>query len=175
MIDVFSEEIEIQIKNGITNLYWYKGDLEKCWIKSGVEEEVTKKLFSLVKEDGTKFSKRELMDMLYKELKNANHNRRLEVSRNFVRILVEHKNFVSQEANHKIQIAETCALKLREIIEQQRKDAESKQTNKTNKLKDKQPDYETELSVLENRFYEIEGLDVQRRGYVFEKLFADLM
>lgn len=175
MIDVFNEEIEIHIKNGIANLYWFRGDLEKCWLKSGVDKTTTSNLFSLRKDDNSKFSKRELMDMLYKELRGLEYNRRLEVSRNFVRILVEHKNFVPQDEKHKIQIAETCSLKLLRILEQQRKDAEYNQTIKANAQKTKQFDYESELLSLRERFSEAENLEAQARGYAFETLFVDLM
>ncbi len=37
MFDVFTEEIEIIVKDGLANLYWYKGDLHKAWLRSGVD------------------------------------------------------------------------------------------------------------------------------------------
>jgi hypothetical protein len=40
MFDVFTEEVEILIKDGIANLYWYKGDLRKAWLRSGVSATV---------------------------------------------------------------------------------------------------------------------------------------
>src|SRR4051812_5068048 len=124
MFDVFTEEIEVQIKKGISTLYWYLGDLEKAWLKAGVDKRLTTQLFANRKEDGSKYSKRELMDMLYKNTRENEYNRRLEVSRNFVRFLVEHKNFVPESEKHRIDIAETCALKLREIIQKQREQIE---------------------------------------------------
>ena len=36
MFDVFTEQIEVLIKDGIANLYWYKGDLQKAWLRAGV-------------------------------------------------------------------------------------------------------------------------------------------
>ena len=36
MFDVFTERIEVLIKDGMANLYWYKGDLHKAWLRSGV-------------------------------------------------------------------------------------------------------------------------------------------
>ncbi|WP_233846337.1 hypothetical protein [Paraburkholderia sp. HD33-4] len=36
MFDVFNEEIEVLIKDGLANLYWYKNDLHKAWQRSGV-------------------------------------------------------------------------------------------------------------------------------------------
>ncbi len=37
MIDVFIEEIEVQIRKGISNLYLFIGDLEKAWLKAHFE------------------------------------------------------------------------------------------------------------------------------------------
>lgn len=102
MFDVFTEEIEVQIKRGISNLYWYRGDLKKCWLRAGVDEGLADTLFVKIKEDGGKPSKRELMDFLYQELRSKEYNRRLEVSRNFARILLEHENFVPQDEKHRI-------------------------------------------------------------------------
>ncbi len=84
MFDVFTEEIEVQIKKGISNLYWYLGDLQKAWLRAGVDPILTTRLFSSKQEDGSKLSKRQLMDSLYNEIRNVDYNRRLEVSRNFV-------------------------------------------------------------------------------------------
>ena len=42
MFDVFTEQIEVLIKDGIANLYWYKGDLQKAWLRAGVPSIVTK-------------------------------------------------------------------------------------------------------------------------------------
>lgn len=41
MFDVFTEQIEVLIKDGIANLYWYKGDLQKAWLRAGVSAVVT--------------------------------------------------------------------------------------------------------------------------------------
>lgn len=175
MIDVFTEEIEVQIKKGISNLYWFLGDLEKAWLRAGVDAKLTTKLFSSRQEDGSKHSKRQLMDLLYKIIREANFNRRLEISRNFVRFLVEHKNFVPQSENHRIDIAETASLKLKEIINQQRQEAEYNQQIRKKAKESKQVDYDNELLRVRDMFIEAEKLNGQDRGYAFEKLFVELM
>jgi len=71
MFDVFTEEIEVQIKKGISNLYWYLGDLKKAWLRSGVDERIVERLFSLRHDDKSKLSKRQLMDKLYEELRKS--------------------------------------------------------------------------------------------------------
>ncbi|MDR1895824.1 MAG: hypothetical protein LBR10_03440 [Prevotellaceae bacterium] len=118
MIDVFTEEIEVQIKRGVSNLYWNKEDLRKAWLRSGAEKNVCDRLFSI--KEGRKLTKRELMDSLYAELRTYEYNKRLEISRNFMRVMIEHSNFVPLAEGHKIDIAETCALKLKQIIGEQR-------------------------------------------------------
>tara|TARA_R110002124_G_scaffold76682_1_gene205355 strand:+ start:1452 stop:2360 length:909 start_codon:yes stop_codon:yes gene_type:complete len=174
MIDVFTEEIEVLVKKGISNLYWYLGDLEKAWLRAGVDAKLTSKLFSL-RQDGKKLSKRDLMDLLYKNLRDLDFNRRLEVSRNFVRFIVEHKNFVPQSDGHKIDIAETAALKLREIIDSQRKQADYNQQIKSKAKDSKKLDYESELLRVRDQFLEAEKLSGQKKGYEFEKVFTELM
>jgi hypothetical protein len=62
------------------------------------------------------------MDTLYEQFHNSDFNRRLEISRNFVRFLVELKSFVPQDNRHKIQVGEHCALKLKQIIRDQNKE-----------------------------------------------------
>jgi len=175
MIDVFTEEIEVQIKKGISNLYWFLGDLEKAWLRAGVDNQLSTKLFSLRQPDGSKYSKRQLMDLLYLEIRNSEYNKRLEISRNFVRILVEHKNFVPSSENHRIDIAETCALKLREIIEKQKQQAEYNQHIIRRATEAKKADYHSELLRVRDMFIEAERMIGQERGYAFEKLFVELM
>jgi hypothetical protein len=175
MFDVFTEEIEVQIKKGISNLYWYLGDLEKAWLRAGVDNNLTSKLFATKQEDGNKSSKRQLMDLLYREIRNVDYNRRLEISRNFVRFLIEHKNFVPINDNHKIGIAETCALKLKEIIEQQRQQFEYNQQIRKKVKEAKTIDYYSELLRVRDQFMEAEKLEGQKRGYAFEKLVIELM
>ncbi|MDQ2768924.1 MAG: restriction endonuclease [Bacteroidota bacterium] len=175
MFDVFTDELEVQIKKGIANLYWFLGDLEKAWLRAGVDNKLTTKIFSQRQEDGSKFSKRQLMDLLYKDIRNTDFNRRLEISRNFVRFLVEHKNFVPASENHRIDIAETCALKLREIINKQKKEFEYNQQTKKRPNIAKPIDYHSELLRVRDQFLEAESKSGQDRGYAFEKVFVELM
>lgn len=174
MFDVFTEEIEVQIKRGISNLYWYLGDLQKAWLRAGVDKELADKLFASKHDDGRKFTKRELMDLLYINIRNIDYNRRLEISRNFVRFLIEHKNFVPVKENHRIDIAETCALKLREIVDKQRASAENQQITNISK-KNGEKDYHSQLSEIQAKFLDANNLTGQERGYAFEKLFVELM
>ncbi len=175
MIDIWNEEIEILIKEGITNLYWYLGDLQKSWLRAGVDDLLSNKLFALKTEDGKKFTKRQLMDELYSNLRTIDFNKRLEISRNFVRFLVEHQNFVPQNEGHRIEKAEKVALKLREIIEKQRKEKEYKTSIKTKAEEVKKRDYYSELQVIQDWFIEIQNLKPQERGFKLEKLFVELM
>lgn len=175
MFDVFTEEIEVQIKKGISNLYWYLGDLKKAWLRSGVGESLTNTLFALRHPDGTKLSKRQLMDKLYEELRIKEYNKRLEVSRNFVRLLVEHSNFVPISDGHKIDIAESCALKLKQIIASQNIEQEKKQFARSNNQIDSSIKYQQDISAIKNDFLEAEKLEGQQRGYMFEKIFTALM
>ena len=119
MFDVFTEEIEVLLKDGIANLYWFKKDLQKAWLRSGVPKEIADKINNLHDAEGRQLTKRQQMDQLYIELRGGDFNRRLEVSRNFVRFLVEHQNFTPQDEKHRIEKAEYAALKLKEIIREQ--------------------------------------------------------
>ena len=119
MLDVFTEEVEVIVKDGIANLYWYKSDLHKAWLRSGVPATIRDEVIRLRTKDDQEFSKRRQMDALYDRLRSGEYNRRLEISRNFVRILIEQKMFVPQSEMHRVEIAERCSLKLRELIRQQ--------------------------------------------------------
>jgi len=152
MIDVFTEEIEVQIKRGISNLYWYKEDLKKAWLRSNVEQSICNRLFNLKNDENKKLTKRELMDFLYSELRNNDYNKRLEISRNFVRLLIEHSNFVPLADGHRIDIAETCALKLKQIIAVQRKQAEYNQQIKRRATEARKLDYDSELLKVREQF-----------------------
>lgn len=175
MIDVFTEEIEVQIKRGISNLYWYKADLSKAWLRSGVDNKVCTRLFNAKNDKGEKLTKRELMDSLYSELRTFEYNKRLEISRNFVRLLVEHSNFVPLAEGHRIDVAETCALKLKQIIEEQRKQTEYNQQIKHRAKEAKKFDYEGELLKIREQFLNAEKLTPQKKGYELEKIFPQLM
>lgn len=175
MFDVFTDEIEVQIKKGVSNLYWFLGDLEKSWLRAGVESRLVAKLFSQRNEEGNKLSKRDLMDLLYKEIRTIEYNRRLEISRNFVRFLVEHKNFVPQSEKHRIDIAETCSLKLKEILNQQKQEFEYNQQIRKKAKEAKTVDYHNELLRVRDIFLDAEAKTGAERGYAFEKLFVELM
>jgi hypothetical protein len=122
--DVFFQQEQVVGDKYRTVAQAQKEDLKKAWLRSGVEQKVCDQLFKQKNETGKNFSKRELMDSLYNELRNYGYNKRLEISRNFVRLLVEHSNFVPLAEGHRIDIAETCALKLKQIIDEQRKQAD---------------------------------------------------
>lgn len=175
MFDVFTEEIEVQIKKGIANLYWYLGDLQKAWLRAGVDQGLTFKLFAEKNEDGSKLSKRQLMDFLYREIRNIDFNRRLEISRNFVRFLIEHKNFVPLSDKHRIDVAETCSLKLKEIIEKQKHQFEYNQQIRKKTKEVNANDYNSQLIKVREQFLEAEKLIGQERGYAFEKIFSELL
>lgn len=176
MIDVFNEQIEVLIKDGISNLYWYKGDLKKIWLKSGVPLELTEKLFNIKIEEGKSYTKRELLDKLYESLRNHNYNLRLEISRNFARTLIEHENFVPQDKNHNIAKAETVALKLKAIVNEQEKERKYKDNIKRKANQGSQKNFEDEKNRIQNRFLEISKIEnAQKRGLEWEKFFPDLM
>ena len=59
MFDVFTEEIEVLLKDGIANLYWYKKDLHKAWLRSGVPQNIADRISVLINPDGRKFTKRQ--------------------------------------------------------------------------------------------------------------------
>ena len=103
MFDVLTEQIEVLIKDGIANLYWFKADLQKAWLRSGVSKPLTKQICEETDSEGRALTKRQQMGRLYEELREADFNLRLQVSRNFVRTLVEHKNFVPQDPRHRIE------------------------------------------------------------------------
>jgi restriction endonuclease len=175
MFDIFTEEIELTIKSGIANLYWYHGDLKKAWLRAGVASGLCDSLFNKRKEDGSKFSKRQLMDMLYEQLRTTHLDRRLEVSRNFVRFLVEHVNFVPQEDGHRIEVAERCALKLRQIIDEQNKERDRQIERRRQTPAQTRPDTVKELTAIQGKFTRAKDLPAQQRGYELEKIFAGLM
>jgi hypothetical protein len=175
MFDVFTEEIEVQIKTGIANLYWFKPDLKKAWLRSGVNPKLCNSLFLRKNEKGETLTKRQLMDLLYENLRTLDYNRKLEISRNFVRILVEHQNFVPQDEKHRIEIAERCALKLKEIIANQDKERENRELIRLRVEKSKKEDYHVQLLRLRERFNDLTKMKEQERGYELEKLFTELM
>jgi hypothetical protein len=175
MFDVFTEEVEVLIKDGIANLYWYKSDLQKAWLRSGVSSAVRDEIVRLKSEEGRELSKRRQMDALYERLRSGDYNRRLEISRNFVRILIEHTGFTPQNERHRVEIAERSALKLRELIRQQEKDREYRDSIRASAEKASRETYESKLGELRIKFSEAHDLPPQKKGYALEKLFTELM
>lgn len=175
MFDVFTEELEVLIKDGIANLYWYKGDLHKAWLRSSVSQALRDEILRLRTEDGLELTKRRQMDELYERLRAGTYERRLEISRNFVRILVEQRSFTPQNEKHRIEVAERCALKLREIIRQQEKDREYRESIRIGAAKAARETYDSKLGELRVRFAEALDLAPQQRGYALESMVTDLM
>jgi hypothetical protein len=175
MFDVFTEQIEVLIKDGIANLYWYKGDLQKAWLRAGVPSIVTKRISQERDPDGNTISKRKQMDRLYEELRSKDFNERLEVSRNFVRILVEHKNFVPQDTRHRVDVAERSALKLRELIRSQEAEREQRDRSKR-ETATLTKTYQQDLDIIREAFERAHTLSGgQQKGYALEQIFVDLM
>ena len=155
MFDVFTEEIEVTIKDGIANSYWYKGDLHKAWLRSGVDQRLYKEISNIKGDGGNTLSKRKQMDVLYEKLRLSDKNKRLEISRNFVRILIEHENFVPQDEKHRIEIAERAALKLQKIISEQEKERETRDRIRRDAKKILNEDYYSQLKLLKDEFIRI--------------------
>ena len=176
MFDVFTEEIELTIKNGIANLYGYLGDLKKAWLRAGVDPGICDSLFRRRQTDGSKFTKRQLMDILYEQLRNSDFNRRLEISRNLVRFLIEHQNFVPQDDGHKIHVAERCALKLKEIIENENKEREQRELHpRKSEIQLVKEDSVLRMKEIQDSFKKAKDLAPQQRGYELERIFSRLM
>ena len=178
MFDVFTEQIEVLIKDGIANLYWYRGDLQKAWLRAEVPMSLTKEISELKDDEGNPLSKRRQMDKLYEGLRNAEYNLRLRISREFVRTLIEHKNFVPQQPNHRVEIAERAALKLRELIAAQKTDQEQKERAKREAVAAttaRKRSYDEELIAVRASFERALVMQPKPRGYALEKVFVDLM
>lgn len=175
MFDVFTEEIEVLIKDGIANLYWFIADLHKAWLRSGVPSETRDEIARQRDDEGHKLSKRRQMDCLYERLRTGDFNRRLEISRNFVRILIEHQSFTPQSENHRIEIAERCSLKLREMVRKQESDREYRDNIRVKAEKATRETYDSKLGELRLRFVEAHELPPQKRGYALEAIFTELM
>ncbi|MDD5773697.1 MAG: restriction endonuclease [bacterium] len=175
MFDVFTEEIEVTIKDGMANLYWYKGDLHKSWLRSGVDIALCNQIKNTKNAEANNLTKRQQMDLLYQTLRDNDYNRRLEISRNFVRILIEQKTFSPQDPKHRIEIAEKAALKLKDIIREQEKDLEYQESIKRKAHKSKEKDYYTQLLEIRDDFVSAQELEPQQKGYALEKLFVKLM
>ncbi len=175
MFDVFTEQHEVLIKDGIANLYWYRGDLQKAWLRVGVPEAVTAAIWTMRDENGLSMSKRKCMDKLYERLRGADFNLRVRISRDFVRILVGHKNFVPQDPKHRIDIAERAALKLRELITAQENERDRHIQARKQSSKEKKIGYDQQLVAVRESFEQAMALAPQQKGYALEKIFTELM
>ena len=175
MFDVFTEQIEVLIKDGIANLYWYKGDLQKAWLRAGVSSALTYRISAEKGPDNNPLTKRKQMDRLYHELRGANFSERLEISRNFVRTLVEHKNFVPQDTRHRVDVAERAALKLRELIREQQMSREQTERFRRQAAAQAKKTYHQELDEIRQNFEAAMTFPSQQKGYALEKIFVSLM
>jgi len=175
MFDVFTDEIEVLVKEGIANLYWYKSYLKKAWLAAGVPEKLVESLFAERDAEGNTLSKRRLMDRLYESLRKADYNRRLEVSRNFVRTLAEQKDFSRQAPEHRIEVAERAALKIKQELANQREQHESRESINRRAAQAQRETYDSQRSKLNFRFIDAMKLDPQKRGIELEKIFAGLI
>ena len=178
MFDVFTEQIEVLIKDGIANLYWYRGDLQKAWLRAEVPQAMGKEIYELKDDEGNPLSKRKQMDKLYEGLRDAEYSLRLRISREFVKTLIEHKNFVPQQQNHRIEIAERAALKLREVIAVQKTEQEQKERTKREAVATtaaRKLSYDEELIVVRASFERALVMQPKPRGYALEKVFVELM
>jgi len=175
MFDVFNDETEVIIKDGMANLYWYKGDLHKAWISSGVPSAVVDGVKRLRDESGKSLTKRGQMDALYQKLRSGDYNLRLKVSRNFVRILIEQKSFVAQDSGHQVQKAQLASFRLKEMLAKQQRDQEAKQNVRKAAVRTPEETYDSKLSKLRDRFFAAHSLAPQAKGYELEKIFTELM
>jgi hypothetical protein len=174
MLDIFTEQNEVLIKDGIANLYWFRGDLKKAWLRAGVPVATCNEIATAKDEKDQPLSKRRQMDRLYEQLRGSDFNLRVKISREFVRNLVEHKNFVPQDPKHRIEVAERAALKLREeIAAQDSQNEKRKQVKKA--AAPAAPTYHQELELVREAFEKASALDPHARGYALERVFNDLM
>jgi restriction endonuclease len=175
MFDVFTEEIEILIRNGMANLYWYKDDLKRLWLQAGVDPGLSRDLFSRTDGEGKKLTKYRLMNLLYDRLRTAEYDRRLEISRNFVRILIEHNDFLRQDSRHNVEKAEVAARKLKDLLKAQRTEQAYKERIRRKADEATKESYYTQLLKLRQQFLDATTLEPQKRGYELEKIFSELM
>ncbi len=173
MLDVFDLETESVIKDGISNLYWYKGDLKKACIHAGISVQLCNEIWNKKKANNYSLTKREIMDEIYLNLRKVSENERIRISREFVRILIEQKDFTPQDIKHNIKIAELSAFKLKGLIDNQKKELEKKKVIKANYAN--QENYGINRTKLYNRFLEAVKLEPKKRGYELEKIFVELM
>ncbi len=178
MLDVFTDEAELLIKEGIANLFWYRADMGKCLMRAGVEQALVKRLLSSKGANDQPISKRQIMDAVYQQLRTIDFNRRLEISRKLVAVLINQTSFVPQDKNHRVDIAERSALKLRAMIAEQQKERERRDVERAKLQQSKQDtaaDTYLALQKVQQRFAEASRLPPQQRGYELEKIIPELM
>jgi hypothetical protein len=130
---------------------------------------------TLKDEENRPLSKRKQMDRLYDELRDADFNLRLRLSREFVRTLVEHTSFVPQGPKHRIENAERAALKLKAAITAQEAEQEENERAKRQAAAAVKRTYEREFATLRDAFESALKMKPQARGYALEKIFPELM
>lgn len=175
MLDVFNEEAEILIKEGIANLYWYRGDLRKVLVSAGVTSETCDHIFGMRSNSGLELTKRELLEELYRRAHLLSESKRIEISRNFVRILIDHKNFVPQSPSHKVDLARDAAEKLRVLISTQDEKRKNLQEIRLRAQKNSEGTYESRRNVIYQNFLAASKLEGQSRGYALEQIFTEFM
>ena len=77
LLDVFTQEIEDYIKEGMSHVYWYRRDLERAWVKASVPTNMVKEIFGKRDTENRKLTKRQLMNELYFKLRKGDFNKRL--------------------------------------------------------------------------------------------------
>jgi restriction endonuclease Mrr len=140
-----------------------------------VPQQIIDEVRRLRNDDGKELTKRGQMDALYVRLREGEYNRRLEVSRNFARILIEQESFTAQDSKHQVQKAQFAALRLRELLSKQVKDQEAKESTRRAAAKAVEETYDVKLSRLRDRFFAAHNLSAQEKGYELERIFTDLM
>ena len=164
MFDVFTEQIEVLIRDGVANLYWYRADLQKAWLRAGVPPSLCDEISKLKDDENRPLSKRKQMDRLYEELRNKDFNLRLRVSREFVRTLIEHKNFVPQDPKHRIENAERAALKLKAEISLQESEQQENERVRRATAATITRSYDQELEIIRESFDRARAMEPRPRG-----------
>jgi hypothetical protein len=175
MFDVFSGETEVLIKDGIANLYWYRGDLIKAWLRAGIPQFLCDEISELRDQENRPLTKRQQMDRLYEELRDKEYAVRLRISREFVRSLVDQQSFVPHDPKHRIEKAERAALKLKAEIAAQQAEQEQNQRNQRAAVATVVRSYDQELQIVRELFEKSMSMEPRPRGYALEKVFTELM
>lgn len=174
MLDVFKEEHDILVKNGMANLVWKRDDLVDLWEKIGVPKQICMNLRQKIRASGygdlAYCSKNQMMNELYDRLKFFPQLERLRISRELVKILITWEDFTPKGEKHNIQEAERIALKLKEILRRQN---ENRVVNMIGKSE--QDRYEQERIILYDEFLCCMKIEPIQRGRQFEKIFNKLL